>query len=139
MVLSPASAGQARIGGVPMPPALTALLDGSPDPLLLLDSDRRLIFSNVAAGRVLDANGGFAVASGRFSPLGPGYLPAARKGIRRDWLFLVHPMFAGASLEPSNESNQRVPHKSVQGIAHDPIELQTVRQSYPTNTAREPI
>ena len=127
MALSPASAGQARIGGVPMPPALTALLDGSPDPVLLLDSDRRLIFSNVAAGRVLDANGGFAVASGRLSPFGPGYLPAARKGIRGDWLLLVHPTFAGASHR-----------KSVQGIAHDPIELQAVRQSYPTSTAREP-
>jgi hypothetical protein len=80
-----------------MPPALTALLDGSPDPLLLLDSDRRLIFSNVAAGRVLDADGGFAVAGGQVSPLGPGYLRTDRKGIRRDWLFLVHPMFAGAS------------------------------------------
>ena len=88
MTVSPASAGRARMGGIPIPAALKAVLDGLPDPLLLLDSKRRLIFRNAAAGRVLNVEGGFAVVGGRM-PHGPGCLPVARKRIRRDWLLLV--------------------------------------------------
>jgi hypothetical protein len=79
-----------------MPAALMAVLDGLQDPLLLLDSKRRLIFLNAAAGRVINVEGGSAVVGGRM-PHGPGCLPVARKRIRRDWLLLVPVEIADAT------------------------------------------
>jgi hypothetical protein len=101
-----------------MPAALKAVLDGLPDPLLLLDSKRRLIFHNAAAGRVLDAEGGFAVVGGRMPP-GPGCLPVARKRIHRDWLLLVPAEIAASNALLNNGSTQsasRSLHRSKETI-----------------------
>jgi hypothetical protein len=105
MTVSSAFTGRARIGGIPIPAALKAVLDGLPDALLLLDSKRRLIFFNAAAGPVLDAEGGIAVVGGRV-PTGPGCLPVARNRIRRDWLLLVPAEIADATALLNNGSTQ---------------------------------
>jgi hypothetical protein len=118
MTVSPASAGQARIGGIPMPAALMAVLDGLQDPLLLLDSKRRLIFRNAAAGRVLNVEGGFAVVGGRM-PHGPGCLPVARKRIRRDWLLLVPAEIADATVLSGGSAEQGESVLSIRRIRID--------------------
>lgn len=91
------------------------ILDCYQDPLFVIDAQRRVLFRNAAADRVLRVKGGFAERSGRLvlgaaradealqSLLNAGFSmhaaqPAARRirvqhpGSARDWLVVVRPL-----------------------------------------------